>query len=352
MILIQILGVCLGLGFLIFIHELGHFIGARLCKVRVLTFAFGFGPDLFKYVYKGTKYCIKAVPFGGFVAMAGDNHDTASVTGAEGEYLSLPWYKKIFIAFVGPFANYVLAAVMFCLIFNIYGIATISNTSRIGAIGENYPAAAAGLLNGDTIKSIDGVNISLWNEISENLKNKADKQSLFVIERGTATFEVSINVAKNPATGGGLIGVSPYIAKEKAGFFKSMLYGIEAPITQSIMTVAYLADKLFTLEKPDVAGPIGIMQVMGKAAKSGMEDYLRLIAIISVALGLFNLFPIPFVDGGMIVLFIVEGIKKSPVGVKTIQVYNTVGIMIIAVIFIFATYSDILRLGVGKFFGK
>ncbi|MDR2191970.1 MAG: site-2 protease family protein, partial [Endomicrobium sp.] len=265
MFIIQILGICIGLGFLIFIHELGHFTAARLCKVRVLTFAFGFGPDLLKYVYKGTKYCIKAVPFGGFVSMAGENPDDA--TGGKDEYLSLIWYKKIFIAFTGPFANYLLAAVMFCLIFNIYGISTVSTASKIGAVGENYPAAAAGLLNGDEIKAIDGVNVSLWSEISDNLKDKADKETSFLIERGTTTFEITMLVVKNPATGGGLIGVSPYITKEKAGFFKSILYGVEAPITQSVMTVVYLADKLFSLEKPDVAGPIGIMQVMGKAVK-------------------------------------------------------------------------------------
>jgi regulator of sigma E protease len=315
-----------------------------------LTFAFGFGPDLIKYVYKGTKYCIKAVPFGGFVAMAGESPDDS--TGGEGEYLSLPWYKKIFIAFVGPFANYILAAAMFCLIFNVYGVSTVSNAAKIGGTGENYPAAAAGLLNGDAIKAIDGVEITLWSQISDSLKDKAGKQTSFVIERGTSTFEITMTVAKNPATGGGLIGVSPYIAKEKAGFFKSLVYAVEAPITQSVMTVAYLADKLFSLEKPDVAGPIGIMQVMGSAVKNGPEDYLRLIAIISVALGLFNLFPIPFVDGGIIVLFIVEGIKRKAVGLKAIQIYNTVGLVLICGIFIFATYSDLLRLGAGRLFGK
>ncbi|MDR2191308.1 MAG: site-2 protease family protein, partial [Endomicrobium sp.] len=104
--------------------------------------------------------------------------------------------------------------------------------------------------------------------------------------------------------------------------------------------------------KPGGGGPIGNMDGLGKAVKNGLEDYLRLIAIISVALGLFNLFPIPFVDGGMIVLFIVEGIKRKAVGLKAIQIYNTIGLVLICGIFIFATYSDLLRLGAGKLFGK
>ena len=348
-IIIQILGIVVGLGFLIFIHELGHFLAAKMCKVRVLTFAFGFGPDLVKYVHNGTKYCIKAIPFGGFVAMAGDNPDEA--TGGEGEYLSLKWYKKIWIAFAGPFSNYILAVIMFSFIFNFWGVSQMSQTSHIGGTVANYPALEAGLLADDKIVSINGTDISTWNEIAENLKDKAGQETIFVIERGTYTFDVTMTVAKNPVTGLGAIGVSPGIIKGEAGFFESIALGAETAIIQTVVTVGYLADKIISWEKPDVAGPIGVMQVMANATKSGMEDYLKLIAVISVALGMFNLFPIPLVDGGMIVLFLLEGITRRPVSGKVIQVYNTIGLILILAIFIFATYSDLLRLGVGKLFG-
>jgi regulator of sigma E protease len=350
MILLQILGIVVGLGFLIFIHELGHFIAAKMCKVRVLTFALGFGPDLLKYEYKGTKYALKAVPLGGFCSMAGENPDEA--TGGEGEYLSLRWYKKIWIAFSGPFSNYILAVFLFAFLFNVWGVSTVSNTSAIGGTVDNFPAAQAGLKAGDIINSIDGKAVATWSQMTDALKDKADKEVPFVVSRGTYTFNVTMKVAKHPVTGSGALGVVPFVEKSEAGFFKSAALGAEAVVTQTVMTVLYLADKVISMEKPDIAGPVGVMQVMAKAAKSGMEDYIKLLAVISVALGLFNLFPIPLVDGGMIILFIVEGITRKKISTKIISIYNTIGLVLIGAIFIFATYSDLLRLGVGRLFGK
>ncbi|MDR3195939.1 MAG: M50 family metallopeptidase [Endomicrobium sp.] len=349
-IIIQILGIAIGFGFLVFIHELGHFLAARACKVRVLTFAFGFGPDLIKRAYKDTKYSIKAVPFGGFVSMAGDNPEEA--TGADGEYLSLPWYKKILISFMGPFSNYLLAVFLFAFVFSVWGVNTVSKTSSVGGVIENTPAAQAGLLSGDRIKSIDGVEVNTWNEMSASLKEKADKQAVFVVERGTYAFDVTMTVAKNPATGTGVIGVAPLIEKSETGFLKSVYLGAEAPIVQTFITVSYLIDKLLSFEKPDISGPIGIMRSMGDATKYGMAGYLKFLAVISVALGMFNLFPIPMVDGGMIVLFVIEGVIRKRISTKVVQVYNAIGLIFILGIFIFATYSDLLRLGIGKLFGK
>jgi len=349
MILVQVLAIVIGLGFLIFIHELGHFLSAKFFKVRVLTFSFGFGPDLVKYVYKGTKYCIKAIPFGGFVAMAGENPDEAK--GEKDEYLSLPWYKKIWIAFSGPLFNYILAVFIFAFIFNIWGVSRASDASAVGTLVDNYPAVKAGLMPGDMIKSIDGVNVEKWTEMADVLKYKEEKDTVFAIQRGTYTFDINMTVAKHPVTGLGVIGITPAVITEKTTFMKSFIYGADAVVTQTVVTVLYLADKIVSWEKPDIAGPVGVMQVMAKAAKSGMQDYLRLLAVISVALGLFNLFPIPLVDGGMIVLFIVEGITRKKISAKVIQVYNTIGLVLIIAIFLFATYSDLMRLGIGKLFG-
>jgi regulator of sigma E protease len=345
-LVIQIISVALGFGFLVFIHELGHFLAARACNVRVLTFAFGFGPDLIKYTYKGTKYCIKPIPLGGFCSMAGENPQEA--TGAEGEYLSLKWYKKIFISFMGPFSNYILAVFLFIFVFSSWGVDSISKESFIGDVLENKPAAQAGLLKGDRIKSIDGAEINTWEEMFANLKEKANKQTVFTVERGTYTFDVTITVEKNPVTGAGIIGISPFIEKSDVSFLKAAYLGVKAPIDQTIMTVTYLVNKLFSLEKPDLSGPIGIMKVMGDKTKSGIVDYLKFLALISVALGMFNLFPIPMVDGGMIVLFAIEGIIRRQINTKIVQIYNTVGLVFIIGIFIFATYSDLLRLGFGK----
>jgi regulator of sigma E protease len=317
-----------------------------MCKVRILTFAFGFGPDLIKHTYNGTKYCIKAIPLGGFVRMAGENPEEA--TGDDGEYLSLKWYKKIWISFAGPFSNYILAVFLFALVFNIWGTVKMPTDLSVGAVVKNYPAETAGIMPGDKIKAVNAIEINTWNDLSTNLKDKANKQTSFLIERGDIFFELRMIVAKNPVTGAGTIGITP--VKIKSGFLKSVYLGVETSIANTIVPVAYLVDKVVSLKKPEISGPIGIMQIMANAAKTGMPDYLRLIAVTSVALGLFNLFPIPMVDGGMILLFFVEGIIRKQISAKVIHVYNTTGMILMINIFLFATYNDLLRLGIDRLF--
>ncbi|MDR2616335.1 MAG: M50 family metallopeptidase [Endomicrobium sp.] len=350
MIVLEILGIIVGFGFLIFIHELGHFIASKMCKVKVLTFALGFGPDIVKVNHNGTKYAIKAFPLGGVVLMDGENPKKAK--GEIGEYLSLIWYKKIFIAFLGPFCNYLLAIILFAFIFNIWGTSTISNSSKIGGLLKDCPAEQAGLMSGDKIISIDGKSVNTWDDLSENFKSKAGKETYFVVERGSYSFNVNMLVSKNPVTGTGVIGITPYVTHDDANFFKSVYLGSKVVIVQTLMTVKYLYNKIVSFEKPELSGPIGIMNVMADATKSGIDEYLKLLGIISVALGLFNLFPIPMVDGGMILLFSIEGIIKKQISTKVVQIYNTIGLLFILAIFIFATYSDLLRLGIGKLFGK
>ena len=350
-IVVRVVGGAIGIGFLVFVHELGHFFAAKMCKVRILTFAFGFGPDLIKHIYKGTKYCIKAVPFGGFVSMAGDNFTEA--TGGEGEYLSLKWYKKVWISFAGPFVNYIFAIFLLIFVFNIWGATKISTNSSVGAVIENSPAAKAGLIPGDKIKSINGIEIDTWKELSDNLKDKTEKQITVAIERGTHSFDLSMTVAKNSVTVEDLIGIAPLTTNIRVGFFKAIYLGSKALITQTVSTVTYLIDKVISFEPPtDMAGPIGVMHAMTNATKYGIQSYLKFLAIISVALGLFNLLPIPMVDGGMIVLFFVEGIIRKRISAKIVQIYNTIGLVFILGIFLFATYRDLLRMGIGKLFGK
>ena len=347
-ILLQIIAVLFGLGLLIFIHELGHFTIAKLFKVKVLKFAFGFGKELIGFTKGETRYSICLFPFGGMVAMAGENPDDA--TGQKDEFLSLPFYKKIMIVFAGPFMNYVLAILLFAFIFNIWGLAIISNEAIIGALAKDSCAQKAGLLLNDKIVSIDEIHIEDWNDLTKNLKDKAEKEINIKILRQDQEMEFNFVLDKNPTTGSGMLGIQPLIIKEKISFFSSFYYACDTALYQSTFTLQYLWDKLIKWEKPDVAGPIGVIQVMAKSAKSGFESYIRLLAVISVALGLFNLLPIPLVDGGMIVLFLLEGIIRKKISTKVIQVYNSIGLALILLIFLFATYSDLIRLGIGKLF--
>ena len=347
-IFLQIIAVLFGLGLLIFIHELGHFSVAKFYKVKVLKFAFGFGKELWGFTKGETRYSICLFPFGGMVAMAGENPDEA--TGQKDEFLSLSFYKKIMIVFAGPFMNYILAILLFAFIFNIWGLAIISEKAQIGALAKDSCAQKAGLMIDDKIISINGTEIEDWLGLTKNIKDKAEQEVNLKVLRGNEELAFNFVLDKNPTTGAGMLGIQPVIIKEKASFFKSFYLACDTVIYQSTFTLKYLWDKLIKWEKPEVAGPIGVIQVMANSAKSGFESYIRLLAVISVALGLFNLLPIPLVDGGMIVLFLVEGIIRKKISTKVIQVYNSIGLALILLIFLFATYSDLIRLGIGKLF--
>ena len=347
-VLLQIVAVLFGLGLLIFIHELGHFSVAKFYKVKVLKFAFGFGKELWGFTKGETRYSICLFPFGGMVAMAGENPDDA--TGQKDEFLSLPFYKKIMIVFAGPLMNYILAILLFAFIFNIWGVAIISEDAIIGNLAKDSCAQKAGLLVNDKIISIDGENIEDWTDLTSNIKNKAEQEISVKILRQDQELDFTFILDKNPTTGVGMLGIQPVIIKESTPFFKSFYFACDTAIYQSTFTLEYLWDKLIKWEKPEVAGPIGVIQVMAKSAKSGFESYIRLLAVISVALGLFNLLPIPLVDGGMIVLFLLEGIIRKKISTKVISVYNSIGLTLILIIFLFATYSDLIRLGIGKLF--
>lgn len=347
-VILQIIAVLFGLGLLIFIHELGHFSMAKFYKVKVLKFAFGFGKELLGFTKGETRYSICLFPFGGMVAMAGENPDEA--TGEVGEFLSLNWFKKIMIVFFGPLMNYILAFILFAFSFSVWGVANISEKAIIGALAENQCAQKAGLKIGDTILSIDGIEIHYWNDIVPALKEKANKEIKLIIDRKGEQLEFNILIDENPTTKSGMLGIQPQINKEQVAIFEAIKLGINTCTFQSTFTLVYLWEKIVTWEKPEVAGPIGVIQVMAKSAKNGFESYIRLLAVISVALGLFNLLPIPLVDGGMIVLFLAEAIIRKKINLKVIQIYNTIGLSLILVIFLFATYSDLIRLGIGKLF--
>ncbi|MDR3281961.1 MAG: site-2 protease family protein [Endomicrobium sp.] len=347
-IIVQIFGVIAGFSFLIFVHEFGHFLIAKMCKIRILTFAFGFGPDVIKYVYKDTKYCLKSIPLGGFVEMAGENPQ--EITGASGEYLSLQWYKKIFISLAGSISNYIMAFLFFIFIFNTWGVSTISTDCSIGSVVENYPAAIAGLKPKDKILSVNGININTWDDLVVNLKDKVNRKISFVVRRGDSTFALNMIVVKNPETRTGVIGVNPAIIKEKVRLLKSAYLGAKFLIFQTTRTIVYLANKIISLEKPDVTGPIGVLQVMLSATKAGMQNYLSFIALVSVALGLFNLFPLPLLDGGMVVLLFIEGIIGKKMSTNFTKIYNIVGLVFIISVFLFVTYNDFLKLGVCNLF--
>jgi regulator of sigma E protease len=159
-------------------------------------------------------------------------------------------------------------------------------------------------------------------------------------------MQLALSPKKDPGSGQGVIGIVPQAEIEKVGFFRSVDLSTRMVVFQSVYTLKYLWEAATHGQKPELAGPVGVVQILAKAAKTGWDSLLHLLAVISVALGLFNLLPIPLVDGGHIFLSLIEGVTRRPLNRKLIQVSNFVGLFIILSIFVFATYSDLARLGV------
>ncbi|MFH1368759.1 MAG: M50 family metallopeptidase [Elusimicrobiota bacterium] len=340
--ILQIFTVVFGIGLLIFVHELGHFLMAKYFRLRVEKFAFGFGPELIGFTRGETRYSICAFPLGGMVKLPGEDIDSA--TGSPDEFMSQAWYKRLLIAFFGPMMNYILAVLLFAGVVYLWGVQKPVPDPIIGQVIEGRPAQKAGILTGDRIISVNAVQVKSWEEMASYIYKHPEENLRFIIERQEKRIKLDIRTAKDSKTGYGIIGVTPRMEYEKYGLAGSVNLGVKLAVFQSVYTLKYLGTKLIRWEKPELAGPIGVIQILAKAAKMGIDNILYLLGVISVALGLFNLLPIPLVDGGHITIAVIECVTRKPINKKLVQLSNFVGLGIIIFIFIFATYSDIARI--------
>lgn len=362
--LLPTLGVVFAFGLVIFIHEFGHFFVAKKTGVKVEAFAFGFGKEIFGFQWGETRYSINWIPLGGYVRMAGEQPEDYEGPVLEGkseeagsksavdksrEFMEQPWYRRIPIVVAGPFMNYVLAFFIFFFMLVLWGQPV---QTQIGAVVPGMPAEKAGLQTGDIVVSVQGEHVDDFSQVAEKIHARPSQPTALVIKRKGE--EIAFSVIPQPdenRDGKGFIGIQPATSTEeriKVGVFQSVQKAAWQCWNISYFTVYYLAKKIGAREKPDLAGPLGIVHVVAKAAKSGLEDLFYLIALISVAIGLFNLFPIPMLDGGHLLYYVIEGIRGKPLSQKTMGKANAVGLALLASLLIFATLNDVQRLWPSK----
>ncbi|MBI3299532.1 MAG: site-2 protease family protein [Elusimicrobia bacterium] len=344
--ILSILSVLLTFGLVIFLHEGGHFAVCKWLGVRVERFAFGFGPELLGFTSHGTRFSICAIPLGGFVKPAGESLEDH--TGHPDEYFSRTPWERLAIVAAGPAMNYVLAFFMFSGVAFFQGLPEASSAAVIGETVEAFPAAAAGLKAGDRVLKVDGTPVAEWKEMAEYVHSHAGKGIQFTYAREGAVAEVTVTPQLDSASGHGLIGIRPEMTRRSVGFFESAKLGVNQCWYWTAYTVKTLAEKIYKREKPDLAGPVGIVQMVSRAAHSGFEDLVFLIGLISVAIGFFNVLPIPLLDGGHGVLYIWEGISGRKLTVKIVAAANSVGLAFLMSLLVFATYNDISRIRDGR----
>ena len=340
--LLSVLAVLLTFGLVIFLHEAGHFLVCKRLGIRVIRFAFGFGPELFGVTSYGTRFSICAVPLGGYVKPAGESIEDC--TGHPDEYFSRSPWQRLMVVAAGPVMNYVLAFVLFFAVVALHGMPEASTDPVIGEIASGYPAAKAGLQDGDRILSVDSIEVKTWAELADVIHRNPGRQVAVEYRRGDTLARTETTPQLDTSLGYGLIGIKPKMIFVRVGFFRAAREGAYQCWFWTAYTVQTLWQKIYRRERPDLAGPVGIVQMVSKAAHSGLEDLIFLIALISVAIGFFNLLPIPLLDGGHAVLYAWEGLSKRKLTIKTMTVANSIGLALLVSIILFATYNDILRL--------
>lgn len=335
--------IVLTFGMVIFLHESGHFILCRWLGVRVERFAFGFGPELLGITgSSGTRFSICAFPLGGFVKPAGE--DLENYQGQPDEYFSQAWYRRLAIVYAGPVMNYLLAFVLFTTVIWIKGAGEPGNMPVIGNMMTSYPADAAGLQLEDKVLSVDGKAVATWEELAGEIhKHPGDKVSV-VYERGGKKDSIDVVPRKDESTGHGVIGIMPKLVYKPVDFFSATREGARECYALTAFTIKTIGSKLWHRERPDLAGPVGIVQMVSRAARSGIEDLVNLIGLISVAIGFFNFLPVPLLDGGHGAMYLWEGVSGRRLTKETVATANGIGIAFLVSLLIFATYNDLLRI--------
>jgi regulator of sigma E protease len=425
--------VVLVLGLMIFVHELGHFLAAKFFRVRVLVFSLGFGPRLLHWTRGDTDYRICALPFGGYVKMAGDD-PSANRQGDPGEFLSKPRWQRFVVVVTGPTMNILLAVLLLAGLYKFHyqKPAYEEQAARVGDVEADSPAGQIGLKPGDLVVRLDGLQNPRWEDVQLKVLTTVGEALPLEVERDGKTLNLALTPrAEGPERAGyagwypyapGVIdNVEPGLPASQAGLMRGdqivgiegrkILYwpriayllqsGKEKPVQLSILRggqefratltpvltdvmgekrwrigvsfhndmivrrlswggamEASLEDnfrnclawfdvmgKILTrrLSARSLAGPIGIAQLSGEAYRAGLSEFVMLVCFISLNLGLFNLLPIPVLDGGVLLLLLIEGLIRHDLSVQVKERFVQVGFLFLLLLVVFLMCNDILR---------
>lgn len=346
----------IALSLLIFVHELGHYIVARLSDVKVLAFSLGFGKKLVSIRRGETEYAISAIPLGGYVKLLGESpDDEIKEEEMHRAYSNKPPLIKMLIAFTGPFFNIVFAFILFYIVF-ISGYTVLS--TKVGGVEKGYPAYEAGIQQGDVIVKIDGEAVSEWSELMEVMSKTEKTPLMFTVKRGDKTLDLMIspkviegkNIFGEKITRR-VIGVtaSNDFMKRKEDPLNAVPKAVYQTYFLSKITVVGIIKLIEgSISPKQIGGPLLILEVAGKQAKEGKKNLIYFVAIISINLAIINLLPIPILDGGHILFHLIELITRRKVSQRFIDISQKVGMGILIAVMALAFFNDIMRM----FFGK
>jgi regulator of sigma E protease len=350
----------------VFFHELGHFLIARWAGVRVLTFSLGFGPELAGFNDRhGTRWKISAVPLGGYVKFFGDESEASTpsleaLAGMTEEEKAGSFHHKrvgarAAIVAAGPIANFLLAIVIFTCLFTFFG--KPSTSARVDRVEASSAAAAAGFQVGDIVTAIDGTKIESFSDMQRIVGTRAGEHLTFTVKRGENTVQLEgtpeLREVKDPfgnAHRQGVLGITRQTAAgdvvtERVDPATAMWLGVKETWFVIDRTLAYIGGIFTGREAADqVGGPLRIAQISGQVATIGLAALIHLAAVLSISIGLLNLFPVPLLDGGHLLFYAVEAVRGRPLSERAQEMGFRIGLGLVLMLMVFATYNDILHL--------
>ncbi|MCH9766093.1 MAG: RIP metalloprotease RseP [Alphaproteobacteria bacterium] len=347
----------------VFIHELGHFLVARWCGVKVTTFSIGFGKEIFGFIDRhGTRWRMAWIPLGGYVKFMDDDNAASkpssdalkTMTEKEraGSFHHKPLWQRAAVVAAGPIANFLLAILIFSIWFLVLGVRTLE--PKVDQVLAGSAAETAGFASGDLIVAIDGEAIQSFEQVKQRVLTSGGRDMKFEVDRSQQRLSLTVvpELKVQKDIGGDeiktyLIGIRPVVGAaatrvHKPGVFESVGLGCERTWMIVTTTLTYLSDVIIGRQPADqLGGPARIADLAGKVAKQSSIDLIFLTAFISVSVGLINLFPIPLLDGGHLMFYAIEALRRRPLSERSQEIGFRIGMAVVLSLMIFATFNDL-----------
>ncbi len=332
-LLLKVIAFIVIFGSVVLLHELGHFIVAKMNDIEVREFMIGFGPKLFKVQGKETEYSIRIIPLGGAVVMTGEEEFDDSPRSFSNKAI----WRRLLVLGAGPFMNFILAIVLFFLTFTVNGIPT----NQITHLEENMPAIEAGIESGDIITAIDQKKITGWKEIIETIGNSDGSELKITVHRDGKELIIPVVPSFDKQNGRYLVGMSSNVKDAGNSLKVSLSQTWDLAYRTMVFIPKMLVDRKLLNQ---VSGPVGIAKIIGDSTEQGIWALVYLTALISISLGVFNMLPVVPLDGGKAFLLLIELIIRRKLNEKLEMIISYAGLIFVFGLMIIATYKDILKL--------
>lgn len=318
---------------LIFVHELGHFIVAKACGVKVNEFAIGMGPAIFKKQKGETLYAIRLFPIGGFCAMEGEDEDSED----DRAFNNKPAWQRALVLTAGSFMNLLTAVVLMIVIAFVMGQAT----TTVNEVLDDSPAYRAGMVSGDRIVEVDGTAVDEWNDVITCIGESSRDTADIVVERDGAQQTLTAALEYDKESGRNKIGITPEMKHSVAGSVGS---GMKNTWNMTVMMYKVIK-QLFTgdVSVSELSGPVGIVYAVNQSAKAGVIYVVYLASLLSLNLAIMNMLPFPALDGGRLLFLLIRKITGKRITDAIEGKIHFIGIILLMVLMVYVTWNDIVK---------